>query len=401
MSVIGASFEAYGYYIPAEADVWWRKLANALGMTVLVADGVSGSVVCGATNGSTAGCGTRCVNLHTGDTKPDVVFVSFGGNDFKLYSMGDFDPATTAVDITTSRTISTFREAYSVMLGKIMNAYPQAEVYCLTRPLAKAMPYTNTSGDTFQSLNNTIVELATKMGATPVRMDYCGINPYNRSIYTPVENHPNAEGQSLMANQAIQTVDPSCAVRYGVEDSEIGGDGGNTGGTEDSGNYTNLIPTALDADLDGIYNEIGYKNGVYVSTETNATTGTKWATGTVGRDVATGLFPYSSLSPVDGSNTYKPPTIYMKGVTFSTADAHCRILLMNGTAFVQCLYLTKTLTNNWTVTELGTNYYKLEPIMNDDGRNAFTANNYLFTHIAISAIGYGENWVITFDEPIE
>lgn len=166
--------------------------------------------------------------------------------------------------------------------------------------------------------------------------------------------------------------------------------------TETPVTYTNLVPTSLDYDLDGIFNGTGYKNGYYASTDAPY-----YKSDSVG-SVITGLIPYDIMGDNDGY--CMPPVIYIKGVTFDTAQSHNRLAVFREDTKV--VYSTQTVANlskYFSIETLGTQYYKLTPIMDGNGRNMLAATWGVqnITHIAISANGDGANMVVTYDEPIE
>jgi hypothetical protein len=155
---------------------------------------------------------------------------------------------------------------------------------------------------------------------------------------------------------------------------------------QDESTYTNLVPAALDLanpDSGAIFNGIGYMNGKYIST-TSPYYNTDSAT------VTTGFITYTA-------NTQKP--IYVKGVTYNTGS-HDRMGYYdtNYTGVRSTLKFSETIfTNCFTVTELGTQYFKITP------KDASTIDTTLprMKYIAFSFTGTGDNLIITIDEPIE
>lgn len=223
MSILGASYDLVNSnYGVTSTGIWWYKVCQALGMTINTNNSVSGSTVCGDPSGSSAGCGTRATSLDNG-TAPDVIMVTVGGNDFsKEKGIGSYDGSQTF-----PTDGSTFREAYAIMMKKIMETYPLAEVWCQTRPYiyenngAVEFPEKNDNGVLFKVWNETIVDMARLFGAGIVRLDECGMTWFNRSTYGGDYNsgtgkvlHPNNKGHSLIANQVIKTIDPACQTRY-------------------------------------------------------------------------------------------------------------------------------------------------------------------------------------------
>ena len=219
MSVLGASFDLVNSnYGVTEDNIWWHKVCEALGMTMNTNNSISGSKVTGDPTGNQAGCGTRAQSLGT---LPDVIMVTLGGNDFSSeVGIGSYDGSQT---FPTSG--STFREAYAIMLNKIMTQYPAAEVWCQTRPLIYEkngdieFPEKNDNGVLLKTWNEAIADVATLFGAGVIHMEYCGMTWHNRQHFAGDYSsgralHPNGYGQSAMANQVIKTLEPSCGTRY-------------------------------------------------------------------------------------------------------------------------------------------------------------------------------------------
>lgn len=149
---------------------------------------------------------------------------------------------------------------------------------------------------------------------------------------------------------------------------------------------TNLVPTLLDlASASGVFNGTGYRDGAYLSTASPYYN-------TDASRVTTGLIPYTK-------DTQKP--IYIKGVAYGT-ESHDRVGYRSSAHASNGIYSTCSFGMGWvntcfTVTQLGSNYFKLEP------KSADVINSTLpgMTHIAFSLVGKGADLVITIDEPIE
>lgn len=234
ISILGDSISTFVGYIPSENanyytgsncgvssvnDTWWMKLINAFGMTLNINNSWSGSRVTTTNGEAPAGCMTRCQNLGT---NPNVIIVYMGINDFNnevalgsYDGNGDFPTATT-----------TFREAYAIMLNKIMTAYPTSEVWCATLPQCEkngsiGVPEKNGNGVLLDDFNKAIRNLAQVFGAKILEHAQCGLTYQNMSTYmgdwvSSSSNglHPNANGHSLIANNDIRQMDASCTVRY-------------------------------------------------------------------------------------------------------------------------------------------------------------------------------------------
>lgn len=144
--------------------------------------------------------------------------------------------------------------------------------------------------------------------------------------------------------------------------------------------YTNQVPISTNYNGSGIFNGTGYMNNYYATTDSPY-----YKADTQGCCV-TGLIPYNSNSP---------KTIYIKGVGFTTSQSHNRIgFFKNGVC--KTTPGVSGLARYFTITTLGTNYYKLVPITS----SAMTTWGY-DGGIIISAYGDGANMIVTLDEPIE
>ena len=228
-SFLGDSITTYAGYIPTEnttyypsGDItavdrtWWMKLIKALGGTLNTNNSWSGSRVTNTgSNPNSAGSGTRCQELGI---SPDVIIVFMGINDFNSeIPLGTYD-GTTPVPVTNT----TFREAYGMMLDKILTAYKKSEVFVCTlmaceRNAETGFPEINGNGVALSQFNKAIIELADAFGVKIIPLHKCGLTYQNMDIFNPNELHPNQYGHSLMANEAIKTLDNTVALRYPIE----------------------------------------------------------------------------------------------------------------------------------------------------------------------------------------
>lgn len=225
LSILGDSISTYEGYIPEGnatyypegtvqdvSDTWWYKLMTALGMTLNVNNSWSGTRVT-TTNGETsAGCMSRTEALGT---NPDVIIVWMGINDFNNeVSLGTYDGSTALPQTTT-----TFREAYAIMLNKILTAYKTSEVWVCTLPQCErngeeTFPEINGNDVALIEFNKAIVELANAFGVKVLDHNKCGLTYQNMSVYNPDELHPNKAGHSLVANNDIWQMDAFVRTRY-------------------------------------------------------------------------------------------------------------------------------------------------------------------------------------------
>ena len=150
------------------------------------------------------------------------------------------------------------------------------------------------------------------------------------------------------------------------------------------GKHTNMVSKAISDSSGTIYNNVGYKNGVYLSSSNPNLYSTDSAC------VSTG----SILIP-SGINA-----IYVKGATWDTTNSHVRLFAgaeVGGLGY--CIYANGSGTNPaaaanfFTIETLGTNYYKFT--LTASGKTNLYGKYYRF-----SLVGTGENLIITHDEPI-
>ena len=225
VSVLGDSISTFNGYIPdgnetyypygdvlAVTDTWWKKLIDALCLELNVNNSWSGSRVTTTNGDASAGCGDRCEALGT---NPDVIIVWMGINDFNNeVALGTYDGKTALPNTTT-----TFREAYAIMLNKILTAYPTAEVWVCTliqceRNGDSGFPEINGNGVALTDFNKAIVDLADAFGVKVLDHNKCGLTYQNMPTYNPNNLHPNKYGHSLIANNDIRQMDNAVRVRY-------------------------------------------------------------------------------------------------------------------------------------------------------------------------------------------
>ena len=234
LSILGDSISTFKGYVPKENEyyydgiksgiasvdeLWWAKLADALGMELEVNNSWSGTRV--SSTGKLAdfsGC-LRCEDLGE---NPDVIIVWMGINDFiGNVSLGVYNGLGPIPTYTNS-----FREAYTVMLNKILAKYKTAEIWCCTLPSCtinenRTSPEINRWHYQLNNYNDAIRELCDIFGVKVLEHATCGLTYENMDLFmgdwdaeTGLALHPNAGGHSLIANNDIQQMDPTCRIRY-------------------------------------------------------------------------------------------------------------------------------------------------------------------------------------------
>lgn len=201
-----------------QQDTWWQQVLDTLGMELCVNNSSSGTRVRTNINGQiNAGSQKRCEQLHnTQGEEPDVILVFLGTNDFTrdFINLGraktvDYDALTAAVDAGTANP-ETVCEAYAVMLYKITQRYPDAEVYCMTLLPRRA---TAISGKEDYSqfgqpidFNESLRTVAAHFECKIIDLEKCGIPNDGADFDYFIEDqglHPGKYGMDVISNAAI------------------------------------------------------------------------------------------------------------------------------------------------------------------------------------------------------
>jgi lysophospholipase L1-like esterase len=207
-----------GYYTGSNAGVtsvnqtWWKRLIDYTGMSLLVNNSWSGSMVSTVNGDTSAGCMTRATLLHSGTTNPDIIIIFMGYNDFNLeVGLGTYNGTGAFPTATT-----TFREAYAIMLNKVLTQYPTSEIYCCTLPHSErndetTFPEMNSNDVLLSEWNKAIKDMTDLFGVNIIDINKCGITHQNLNLYTgdwdgTTGIHPNSEGHRLIANKVIRTL---------------------------------------------------------------------------------------------------------------------------------------------------------------------------------------------------
>ena len=201
-----------GGILPSVENTYWKIAINELGMVVGNCSW-SGSYVSGdspSTSNANIGTSTKRINdLSADGINPDIVLVYMGTNDFLFgKDKGEFNMSSDYVD----GNISTFMNAYALLLTKIRKAYPNCKILCGTMPLQFASSpdlYINnnwtsvrTKGESIPEWNDAIKEIAKAFGCGVVDFATCAINNYSNTLQDRC--HPNIKGHKLMAERLIK-----------------------------------------------------------------------------------------------------------------------------------------------------------------------------------------------------
>lgn len=197
--------------------MWWKIVSDNMEMNVTNCSW-SGSTVTGAPKGNTskAACSDKRVQDAGRNGTPDIIFCYIGINDwFRGVSIGDWSAGDPIIDdsgYSESDTITSFSDAYALMLYKLKSTYTTSTIYCMTcmddtrRDVIPGKPSDNKNGVTVAEWNDKIKEIATAMNCGIIDMHECGVNYDTASSYLQDGLHPNAAGMSLMANYVINAL---------------------------------------------------------------------------------------------------------------------------------------------------------------------------------------------------
>lgn len=220
-STIGGNALYYGdvnsFDVYDVRDTWWKKAADAAGMNVLVDN---------AWSGDRFGWKVldRCVQLHAdagvnNGKDPDVIVVYIGINNFNAYAQNDgyyLDPGAAdeidwgaLIQESGYGTPETFADYYALMLDKIQNRYPDAEVFCCTLLPNGCMREGGVVA--LEEFNNIIRALALRFGygVADLYRD-SGITEENMKDYFGADTsqtlHPGARGMSAIADAVLKAM---------------------------------------------------------------------------------------------------------------------------------------------------------------------------------------------------
>ncbi len=222
-SVMGDSISTYegynplGYHIfypqcgevEEVSDVWWQQVADDLEMTLLANSSSSGATVAGDSTG-TDDPQCACNELRTGDIAgadgacPDRIIVYLGTNDMiEAVPLGDNDGKSPVEE----GEVATFTDAYTLMLDKLQEKYPAAEIYCCTLPhigdWGTEIPYVefvNGIGLSAADYGRRIQKIAETKGLSVIDLYHCGIKIKNLPEMTSDGIHPTVAGMDCIAD---------------------------------------------------------------------------------------------------------------------------------------------------------------------------------------------------------
>jgi lysophospholipase L1-like esterase len=204
-------------------DMWWMRLLKCNKMKLISNESWAGSKVqphsMKGPDGQQIPVGMvddRRINLLTKDNKnPDIIFVFGGANDVISCENDRFSDRT--VNYKPNRTrqeinglcTNSFANAYIVMLMKIMQQYPDAEIICI-------IPYFFLKNNTTSSITpryyrltkgaTQIIDICNLLGIKYVDLRKCDIPLYNPTNYIGDGVHANQKGQKKIFDEINRVI---------------------------------------------------------------------------------------------------------------------------------------------------------------------------------------------------
>ena len=190
--------------ISAPEETWWGEVIDALGAELLVNNSIYGSTTVrmrGCEYPSYGFAAERIEALSDGKRTPDVVMVYMGTNDWgggvKPVPESDSDALDTSV----------FSVAYACILDGIREAYPGAEIWCLTLPITACgsnpafdFPY-RYRGRHIEEYCDVIRAAADERGCLVIDLYRSGKRPDTLDGF-----HPNRAGMRTIAETVLESL---------------------------------------------------------------------------------------------------------------------------------------------------------------------------------------------------
>lgn len=230
VSILGDSISTFRDYIPAGYydffpenglvsdvnDTWWKRVLDDTGWTLYVNGSSSGATCTGDSTG-TADPQCGCNELRTGalygpdGAVPDVIIVYMGTNDLlQSIPMGNNDGTLQVAE----GVVSTFSDAYTLMLDKLRMKYPASKIYCCTitqiGDYGTKTPYVefvNGEGLTAADYSAQIAQIAANKSLPVIDLYSCGIAVDNLHNTSADGVHPTPDGMKYIAEAVRKVLD--------------------------------------------------------------------------------------------------------------------------------------------------------------------------------------------------
>lgn len=189
-------------------DTWWQRIVDELSLTLYVNGSSAGTTVVGDST-DTENPLYACNELRTGALAgpqgacPEMILVYLGTNDLLNTVPLGLNDGTILVE---EGEITTFSDAYTLMIDKLQANYPPAEICCFTLlpvgDYGTETPYVdfvNGDGLTAADYSETIVKIAENRGLFVIDLQNCGITIDNLHEMTTDGVHPTPAGMTCIA----------------------------------------------------------------------------------------------------------------------------------------------------------------------------------------------------------
>ena len=183
----------------AVCDTWWGQVINKLQAELCVNNSISGSTVTfhPSYEIQSYGCSDeRTSSLHKDGITPDVIIVYSGTN--------DWGAGVEVFDENNSDDLTVFFNAYTKMLKKIKQNYPDAEIWCVT--LGKSICSEKSDFEFPFCINGRHIEEYCKAIKRCSKENGCFVVDLfgSKTVYDTIDGfHPNVSGMTTIANAVL------------------------------------------------------------------------------------------------------------------------------------------------------------------------------------------------------
>jgi len=228
LSILGDSISTFDGWIPEGnsafypqngtvkevSQTWWKLVLDELGLELYTNGSSSGSTCFGDSREADPACGCtdyRISQLAGADGEaPDLIVIYMGTNDMlRGAPVGDNDGLRSVEE----GMVESLSDSYTMILDKIRERYPQAQVYCCTLlPVGDwgptesqpFIPFVNKLDMTSAAYSDRIRLIAKNRDLPVIDLENCGITLENMVEMTVDGVHPTPAGMQLIADMAVR-----------------------------------------------------------------------------------------------------------------------------------------------------------------------------------------------------